>query len=227
MRVHILAASAALAVATAAGASQTFSQNPVPATLVHEIRNFEMILVNAVDLGGQQLQAKAANFFPGVVLAPNNDPLVQGARLETGDVVFFVQVPTIDRVALMIINRMSQKGGVPVATVPPDTKVSANTTVPGDPMKVPAAPFNPNYDYSVFVKELLVNAMLENSSPLALKDSESLVLIVSGSNVVVNRLAIQQYTKLILTIKGEDLTQYHQKKLSKVDAKQKIVENGS
>jgi hypothetical protein len=84
---------------------------------------------------------------------------------------------------------------------------------------------NPDDMYAKFIRESLIDAVLDSSRVLAIKSGQSLTVAAIPVNVVYrNPLYGNQSRQLILSIKGEDLDAFHQGKITRDEARQKIVE---
>ena len=84
-----------------------------------------------------------------------------------------------------------------------------------------AAPFD--YWYAVSVCDALMDAMLDNSGPLPIKESEWLTVAIVPESTSPGVLNASSGFTTYLTIKGADLLQYRQGKLSKEEAR-KLIE---
>ena len=194
------------------------------AQLKVQVRNFEAILRAAVESGGRRLAARAQEALPDlqVRMAMVGEPSTLGVPLPEGGLLFTVQVPDIMPSYLMMVEmvqrRMQPQQGVrPVSTAPPGT-----AAVPEDPMK-PLAGFIPDREYSDFVREALMDAMVENSLALNVGNTADLIIVATVPDNV-RRDPLDNSRLLILSVKGEHLTAYRQGKISKDEAKLKIVD---
>ena len=95
---------------------------------------------------------------------------------------------------------------------------------PDATIKSSVVPWNPNKEYSDRTRQYLIDAIVDNSGGLQVKDGEKLQVIAGPEPLVVpNRLA-EDSRKLILTVKAEDLLLYRQNKLSRDELLARIVE---
>ena len=123
----------------------------------------------------------------------------------------------------------------------PQTPVSAPTPpTPGKimgagglvtPDKMSTAPVAPNPSmnandrYSEAVRAALIDVILDNSVILSLKDDETLTVAAMGIDVAnTNPFYANNSRKLILHISGADLNLLHQQKITRDEAKNRIIE---
>jgi len=99
--------------------------------------------------------------------------------------------------------------------------------VQGDPAtqaaaRVTTADFDKQY--SEFVRQAVIDAILDNSGVLQLKDDQMLAVAVIPTSVTGPPSYRNLSATLILSIKGTDLEQLRQGKISRDEAKRRIVE---
>jgi hypothetical protein len=85
--------------------------------------------------------------------------------------------------------------------------------------------FDPNKEYRDCVYEALVDALLENSGALPIQDPEWLSVVASSTPTGSQNPLERDSRRLILMIKGVDLSLYRKKELTKEQVRQKIVES--
>ena len=185
-----------------------------------QVKNFEAVLRTAVEDGGRRLQMRAKE---ALELAPElrlvSEPAVLGAPLPDGGIVFTVEVPDLMQTWVDILTYMQKRNNNrPVATAPPDPTLPERGSGPVIPN------FDPNKEYSDFVRAGLIEAMVENSQALRLADSADLVVIASVAQIVRQRNPLDTSRLLILSLKGEHLTAYRQNRITKDEVKQRIVD---
>jgi hypothetical protein len=186
---------------------------------------YENALKTAVELGGQKLARQALAIVPQVTLIAAGQPIVRGVKLPNFGFFFDVQVPDIDRSTVMVWDMVNQSSR-PVAGPTPPGAQPVNTVRPmavvaPDPME--GAAFNPDRAYSNFVRESLIDALLDSSGVLPLAPGESVTIAASG----IDQPGATLYTshKLMLTIKGSDLQELRQGHITRDQAKQRIIED--
>jgi hypothetical protein len=92
------------------------------------------------------------------------------------------------------------------------------------PAPVADPTFNPEQEYAIFMHDSLVGAMLDNALALPIAPNQSLTVIVStGANVPVDPMA-PPIKKLHLVLKGEDLLALRQNRITRDEAKKRIIE---
>lgn len=187
---------------------------------------FEMALKGAVLAGGQRLADKAKQIVPLVDLV-SEPPVIRGIPLPAGlGLHFDVQAPDIQS-TLMAMDLMLTARPSSRPSAGPNTRVvSSGGVVDPDPMaggSTETAAFDPNATYSAFVREALVDAMLDSSGVLKLKDNEYLIVSASGADRPYTNSLLRE-RKLILSILGADLAAYRQGRITRDEAKAKIQE---
>jgi hypothetical protein len=211
---------AVVAVAAAivlAGPHVSFAQVDAPENPArHQAFVFERALRSAVELGGQQLATRALVLVPELTLS-TEDAIVRGLRLTGYGFYFDVQAPSIQSTVLLLdMAAARQRRGV--------QGVSATGVVPGDTMGAPPATFDPDREYTSYVRSALVDAMLDSSGVLSVTPGERLTVVVSGiEQPNPNPLYRSNSSKLVLTITAEDLVAFRQGRLTREQAKERIV----
>ncbi|HEX5214772.1 MAG TPA: hypothetical protein VFV98_04885 [Vicinamibacterales bacterium] len=199
---------------------------------------FESALRQSIDGAGQKLAERAAQIEPRLVLAPDRLAEVRGIHLD--DLFYFdILIPDLNPVAMrvMSIYRQQQTGNatpVAVPTNPAPDKIAATSSgatkvVEPDEMKVTAptlATFDPTRDYSAFSRDAIMNALLDLSGVLPVKEQDKVTISASGFPIMGgNPLYPQSNRKLVVTIKGSDLIELRQGKISRDEAKSRIKES--
>lgn len=180
---------------------------------------FERALRGAVELGGQQLAKRALVLFPEFILS-TEEATVRGVKLGGYGFYFDVQVPDIQSTTIVLdmMAARQRRGG-------PSQPVSAMGGVTDDPMTVAAPVFDTNREYSAYVRAALIDALLDSSGVLLMSAEERLTVAVSGiERRGPNPLYRSDSGKLILTILGSDLVELRQGRISREQAKERIVE---
>ena len=228
-RVLTLCVVLATAAPLAAQNAETADQQQVK----FKLQDFEAILRNAVKHGADALAQKVADAIPRNVQLTSDDPEAMGFAPPTpdGGLMFVVVVPPIRQVLFTyMLPQQYQRPGRPVNTPNPRPVGSASGATP-DPMTsspvvsgAAAAPFNADLEYSVAVSNALMDAMLDNSSALPLKDSEWLTIAaVDGVGPTPGVVNSPYGHTTYLSIKGSDLTQFRQGKISRDEARKLVV----
>jgi hypothetical protein len=193
---------------------------------------YERTLRSAVELGGQKLAQQASVFVPQIVLAATEQPIVRGVRLIGFGFFFDVQVPNIDQSSVMVWDMVNQSSRVPRNAMgsqgtesparPVGTVGATSGPVAADPMVTVPAAFSPDRAYSNFVREALIDALLDSSGVLPLGADEKLTVAASGIDQPSSTL--YRSGKLMLTIKAADLLELRQGHITRDQAKERIVE---
>jgi hypothetical protein len=193
----------------------------VAAELKRQAGVFEVVLRQAVETGGQRLAQWAREVVPSVVLAQAANPIVQAVPLPDSSLVFNVQVPEILQTSVMLFQQLQrpQQGPRPVANPPSGGRVSG-TGVVSDPDSL-----DPDRRYSDYVREALIDAMLDGSAVLQLQAGQWLTVAASGVDVAVtNPLYRNQSRKLVLSVRGEDLLEFRQQRITRDEVRSRILE---
>lgn len=222
---HAFALSAIVVLlAPAAGQAQT-AQPQADDPAKTQVFMYEMALRSAVEVGGQKLAQQALVMVPGVPLAASEQPIVRGVKVAaTGVYLFDVLAPDIKN--LIVLWDMVKEIQPDLAPRGPIQSVAGRPaalggTVTADPMDAAAAtPFNPDRAYTAYVREALIDAMLDSSAVLPITATETLTIVASGMDTN----PLYRSRKLVLTIKGSDLVELRQGRLTREQAKERIVE---
>lgn len=178
---------------------------------------FERALRGAVEQGGQQLAKRALVMVPELTLS-TEEAIVRGVKLSGYGFYFDVQAPSIESNVILLDMMARQRGGM-------SRTVAATGTVAADPMSVPSPAFDPDREYTAFVRAALIDAMLDGSGVLVVAPGEHLTVVVSGiDQPTPNPLYRASSNKLILTITASDLIEWRQGRLTRDQAKERIVQ---
>lgn len=194
----------------------------------------ESVLENAVRQGATEVAMRAQMTLPigALFMGPAK---AKGFPLDGFGLVFHVEIPVIleSQVLLsqMVPPTPPSQGPTTVsnrgAAAPPTTRAAG--VVADDPMaRSPIVdPFlaDPNAFYRLAVRDKLVEVMLDHSRSLSVPSGEWLsVAARSADGPGPNSLQDDSRT-LILRIKGEDLAAFHVGKITRDEAKKRIVES--
>ncbi len=219
--------------AQAAAQPTTVQVDPaVEAELKRQAGVFEVMLRQAVESGGQRLAQWARQVVPNVVLAQASNPVVQAVPLPDSSLIFNVQVPEILQTSVMLFQQLQRPQGVrperPVANAPASGRVSGTGVVPDDPAAERVSDpdsLDPDRRYSNYVREALIDAMLDGSGVLQLQPGQWLTVAASGVDVaVVNPLYRNPSRKLVLSVKAEDLLEFRQQRITRDEVRSRILE---
>jgi hypothetical protein len=219
---------------TAPVAAQQPSAEGADSQTKFQVRMYAQVLGLAIQHAGERLADRANQIVqsaPNMALVLAADPNVRFVPTPEGPV-FDVQVPQILPTSLsmwQLVQSQQQAAAQPVSTPDQRPKVTSASVPPADPMTV--APvgdgkFDPDEAYTAYVREALIDAMLDNSSALPLKDTDRLEIVASGLDTFQpNPLYPDKSRKLVLVIAAPDLELYRQGRISKDDAKKRIKES--
>lgn len=246
LRQTAIAGSAALLLAFASPArAQRPAAIPEDQQQRYQIQNFVAVLVSAVRNGGDAFARQQAGAIPPGVQLTSTDPQVKPlVPPHGGDLLFYVRVPAI-RIAIsqLLIDDMARLARRPdqpmIGVARPGPQTGAQGLAQADPMTnspvvddggcgsrvKPSRGYpTPDYEYAVAVCDALMDAMLDNSSALPIKENDWLT--VAADNAEPDPLSVLNSTSGLttyLSIKGSDLIAYRQGKISKDEAR-KLVE---
>lgn len=221
----VVPASAQPPVAPEAAQAQAQVEAQMDAELRSQVTAFKYVLQEAVERGGQRLAEWAGQIVPGVELVFGSYPVVDAIPLPESGVVFEVRVPEIMQTSMMLFARRQRPSpNQPVAVPPAGGRVGATGVVSPDPMAMPDARTADGL-YSDFVREALLDAIIDGSRILAIERGHWLTVAASGvEETVPNPLYRSTSRKLILSIKGEDLQALRAGTITRDEARTRIVE---
>jgi hypothetical protein len=223
MRETLAISGLVVALAVPLGAQQQAAEQ-ADTGLKAQITAFEGVLRGAVERGGQRLAQWAAEVVPTVELVQAAPPTARGVPLPDANLFFDVQIPEILQTNLLLWNYYQQQRPRPATPVNQGERVTGTGVVPADPMVVSAAT-TPDEQYSNYVREAIIHAMLTSSGVLPLDDAEWLTVAAAGVDVYVrNPLYRNQSRKLILSIRADDLRALRAGEITVEEARDRIVE---
>jgi hypothetical protein len=219
-------------------AGQTPAPAPPPAAddaAKSAVFAFATSLRGAVLVGGQKLAQQASTVVPELVLAPSEQPTVRGVKLDGWGFFFDVQIPEIWNSTMMVWDMYNQLRQTRGAVPPPGTSgpaqpvadratVSAAGPVEPDPMASElATQGGRDRLYSNYVRGALIDALLDSTAVLPLGPNDRVTIAASGIDQPGSN-PLYQERKLILTIKGLDLQELRQGRITREEAKARVVE---
>jgi len=230
VRIGAVVAAAAVAVVPVA-AQQQDGMVAVTQASRFQMQVFEMNLGAAIERGAQQLVQRARQVVPNVNLQLQARPVVNSILLPEG-AVFYVQIPGIEDVGLKLWEMyLRQAPSRPLPAPPTNLPRVANSSgsvttggvVADDPLVMPLT--DPSKEYTAFVRLALIDAMLDNSFALPVAEGQFLTLVADElANQPADPLA-QRSHKLILRIKGDDLIALRQQRITRDQARQRLIES--
>lgn len=204
--------------------AQQVDPSPIQSDVRFQIQVFELNLRAAVQRGGQRLATEARKVQPDVMLQFTADPIVRSVVLPGYGPTFDVQIPEILDTGLALW-RIYANRGMPPAVRAGQPGQPGRVNAAGTEVVEPDATFDPDRAYTNFMKLALIDAMLDNALALPVPEGQQLTIIASGiSGGPANPLGAEE-RKLILRIKGEDLIALRQGRITRDEAKQRILES--
>ncbi len=239
-RIHVVALAAVLVSGQVAAGQVRATPNLSPEVQLQQRRfQFQLmegVLENAVRQGAQEVaqevSARAQGVMPIGMLFFGRGK-ARGFPLEQYGVVFDVEIPEIRESAVML-NQFPRPTVPPQAANQPVRNTGAATTratsvVTDDPMvrsSVAVDPFlaDPNQFYRDVIKNKLIDAMLDYSKSLEIGDNESLSVVARGEEDPIPTSLYDDSRALILRIKGADLALFYSGKITREEARKRVVE---
>jgi hypothetical protein len=223
--------------APAAPAATASSAQPTPTALSAsqldrlraDVGTFEIVLQRAITSANQQMAQWAQQIVPNVYLTPAAEPAVHGVPVADSTIVFHIEMAEMLGVNLFMQARMRSQPPQDNATtrnVQTTPRVGAEIVQP-DPMngQPPMNSATADAQYSEYVREALVDAILDRSGVLTLKDDQTLAIFLTPVNVAISNPLYKSTSKtLVLTIKGADLAALRQGRIPRDEAKRRIIE---
>lgn len=196
---------------------------PKEEALKNNVRTFELALKGAITSAGQKLAQWAESIAPNVALQFAAEPAVRSVPLPDDSLVFHVEVSELLQTSLSLFTNANRYKGGGAQQV---GAMGAPGLVAPDPMKgAPATTPNAGQQYTMLVRQALIDAMLDSSGVLPLKAGQTLTVACNPVDVLsTNQLQPNPSRQLVLTIKGEDLLAFRNGTASREETKQRIVE---
>jgi hypothetical protein len=205
---------------------------PVPSALSRaqldrqraDVGTFEIVLQRSIERAVLQTSQWAQQAVPDVMISAP-EPVVHGIPVGDASITFNVEVGDMLGVNLWQVIHERQRPQPDPSAVQRVGTVGAQI-VQGDPATASAPPVttgNANKQYSEFVREAVIDAILDNSGVLQLKDDQMLAVAVIPTSAS-GPQSYRTSATLILSIKGGDLELLRQGKISREEAKRRIVE---
>lgn len=220
------------ATVAAAQPAMQASEDPQLVRLRAEVRNYEIALKQAADGAGQKLAVWAQQVVPNVMLSLAAENVVTGLPLPDSSFMFEVRMAEIMPISLEIFGANRQRKPVPplirqgAPAQPVGNSAEPIGKAQGGDTILQMADSDPVVVYSEYVRQALIDALLDSSTLLpSLREGQWLSVASVPVNVAVtNTLYLNPSRKLILSIKAEDLLQLRQQKITRDQAKDRIVE---
>ena len=223
----------ALLVVAAPLSAQQAPPDPAEQRFRVQMQMFEGVLQTAVKHGADILAQKVAAELPGVQLT-SSEPEAKGFSMPTpeGGLFFVVIVPGVREVIPLFLPQPRSVTGRTSPNRPgAGTQVNSQAMPNADPMTLTptignstsAAPLDPDAEYSKAVANALIDAVIDFSGGLPLKETEWLTVaaidgVAPTPGVVNNAFGHTLY----ISVRGADLAQYRQAKTSR-DELRKLV----
>jgi hypothetical protein len=210
----MVAMGAALLALSAAPRAQQAPEAENPARL--QATRFEMALRSALELAGQRLAQQASKVAPSLTLQVVEPGVARGVRLNSYGFYFDVQAPDITS-TIMVLEMMRRPFPSPVRPVGAGAAAQPAATLPPD--------FDSDRTYTNYVKEALIDALIDDSAVLSVSAGELITVAVSGiDRPNPNPLYSAPSAKLLLTIRANDLVEFRQGRLTREQAKERVAQ---
>jgi hypothetical protein len=193
----------------------------------------EGVLANAVRQGAVEVVMRAQTMTIGALFM--GEAKAKGFPLDGYGVVFDIEIPIIRESAVIASQMMVPPLPPPgPQTVAGRTGASGTTrstgVVPEDPMArspIVADPFlsEPNQFYRNAVRDKLVDAMLDYSRPLNIPPTDSLSVVARSEDDPMPNSFYDDSRTMILRITGVNLALYHEGKITREEARKRVIES--
>jgi hypothetical protein len=198
-----------------------------------QVQTFEMVLGRAIETAGRNFATRAREFAPEMMALPTGEtPNVTGVAVhDMGLYVFHVQVPGID-LTLLVMNLMANRpqfAGTPAGPQQPVSgRVASTDVVAADPMVPSGEGRRSQLDFQVEyrnqVREALVDAIVDNSGSLPLGTDESVLVVAGGTDSSgPNPLYRRTSQRLVLRAKASDLAAFREGRITRDEAKRRVL----
>ncbi|MCC7186489.1 MAG: hypothetical protein IT185_09635 [Acidobacteria bacterium] len=193
----------------------------------------EGILTNAVRQGAVEVVMRAQTMTIGALFM--GEAKAKGFPLDGYGIVFDIEIPIIRESAVIASQMMvpppppgprtvAGRGATPAATT------RSAGVVTEDPMaRSPIVPdaflTEPNQFYRNAVRDKLVDAMLDYSQALKIAATESLSVVARSEDDPMPNSLYDDSRTLILRITGADLALFHEGKITREEARKRVVES--
>lgn len=196
-----------------------------------DVGTFEIALRRAVDKAALEMSQWAQQIVPNVALGQAAEPIVHGVPAGDASITFHIEVSEMLGVPLFQAYAQRFRSQSPADGNGQVQRVGSTgaPVIQGDPTTGPVATPKPSVDdfnqhYSDFVRESVMDTLLDQSGVLSLKDEQVLAVAVIPVSVTTAPGTRGVSRELILSIKGADLNQLRQGKISRDEAKRRITE---
>jgi hypothetical protein len=189
-----------------------------------QIRVMEGTLVGSVSLAANQVAREIQSRTPGATMF-TGEARAKGFTLDGYGAFFYVEIPALDMnlvLSLETLERNAQRRADP-QNVAQRTNQTAEMSSGADAALRDVAAEDPGQKYRDAVKRCLIDAMLDHSKSMDLGPTEWLTVAARGSESGLMPGEIYQLKTLELKVKGSDLSEFLAGRLTREEARQKVV----
>jgi hypothetical protein len=193
----------------------------------------EGVLANAVRQGAVEVVMRAQTMTIGALFM--GEARAKGFPLDGYGIVFDIEIPIIRESAVIASQMMVPPQPPPGPQTVAGRATGAGTTrstgvITEDPMArspIVADPFltEPNQFYRNAVRDKLVDAMLDYSRPLGIPTTESLSVVARSEDDPMPNSLYDDSRTMILRITGANLALYHEGKITREEARKRVIES--
>lgn len=194
----------------------------------------EGVLANAVRQGAVEVVMRAQTMTIGALFM--GEAKAKGFPLDGYGIVFDIEIPIIRESAViasqMMVPPQPPPGPQMVAGRGPGANGTTRSTgvITEDPMaRSPIVPdpflTEPNQFYRNAVRDKLVDAMLDYSRPLNIPTTESLSVVARSEDDPMPNSLYDDSRTMILRITGVNLALYHEGKITREEARKRVIES--
>jgi len=193
-----------------------------------DVGTFEIVLQRAIERAVLQTSQWAQQAVPDVMISAP-EPVVHGIPVGDASITFNVEVGQMLGVNLwqLMHQRLQPQPPDPSAGTVQRVGAVGAQIVQGDSSTAPGPRVTTDdvgKQWSEYVRQAVIDAILDNSGVLQLKDEQMLAVAVIPAGVTGPPSYRNSSATLILSIKGTDLEQLRQGKISRDEAKRRIIE---
>ena len=199
-------------------AAQTAVPAQLPTEVGEQVRQFEDTLRTAIGGAAGRLATRARQVVPDVTLQFLTGTRVTSLILPDGTgYMFITEAPAIEATSAMFFEayqRMNQARMVANPGAAPSVTAPVAAGFPKGPIQ----------EYSSYVRQALIDAILDNTRALPINDGQTLTVVETGGQPANPNPLEDSPRKLYLQIKGADLLALRLNRIDREEAKKRIIE---
>jgi hypothetical protein len=191
-----------------------------------QMLNFGVLLQQAVQNGAQQMTRQIRQVTPDARLMLSGPTGVSSYRLQIGPI-FDVRVPGMMPNAAWIVTQymLPRRPGVTPTALTPGAGAPAPSPPASSPFVDPALLSDPNAVYTREVQNAIIDTMVENSGALHIGADQWLTVVARDSAPPDPAVPSSQddFHTIIFQVKGTDLADVHEGRITLDEAKKRVT----